>query len=161
MNKLDALRAAIATANPDLARDPDRLLVWADKGRIVSRRTAGLGYEWRYRANLLVEAFTASPDEIMVPLLIWLRDAQPELLLNFDRGDQAIVFEAHILDLTSWDVLVQFELTEAVTLVPREGGGWDTVHMPEPSADDLGLGEEPLAPLTEVWLGDRRLIPPE
>jgi hypothetical protein len=160
VNKLDACRAAIVAGNPDLERDPDRLAIWADKGRVVSRRTAAFGYEWRYRVNLLFEAFTASPDAIMIPLLVWLRDAQPDLLQNFTTGDDAVKFEAHILDLTSWDVLVQFELTEAVTLTPREGGGFDAVHPPEPSADDQLLGEPPAVPLGAIWLGDQQLVPP-
>ena len=159
MEKLHALRAAIAAANPDLARDPDRLLIWADKGRIATRRTAALGYEWRYRANILIEAFTESPDAIAVPLLLWLRDAQPDLVESFSRGDEAAKFEAHILDTTSWDLKFELELSEAVIIAPRDGGGWDVTHLPEPSADDILLDGAAAAPLGEIWLGGMQLLP--
>lgn len=160
MNKLEACRAAIVAANPDFARNPDRLLIWADKGRVATRRTTGLGYEWRYRANLLCEALTASPDAILVPLLLWLRDAQPEMLLAFDKGDEAVKFEAHILDLKSWDLKLEFELSEAVVLAPRQSGGWDVTHLAEPSADDSFITGEASVPLGEIWLGGERLLPP-
>jgi hypothetical protein len=159
VNKLDACRAAIVAANPSFAQDPDRLMIWADKGKVVTRLTGSLGYEWRYRANILLEGLTASPDAIMVPLLLWLREAQPDLLLNFQRGDDAVRFEAHILDATSWDVKIDFDLSEAVTLAPREGGGWDITHLPEPPIGDMLLEGAGTVPLGEIWLGAERIIP--
>jgi P2 phage tail completion protein R (GpR) len=157
MDKLTSCRAAIVADNPEFARNPDRLLIWADKGTIATRRTAQLGYEWRYRANILCEALTGSPDTVMVPLLLWLRDAQPDLLLNFERGNEAVKFEAHILDETSWDVKIEFDLTEAIVLTPKAGGGWDITHLPEPSPVDQPLDGAGFAPLGEIWLGDQLL----
>ncbi|MDQ0250969.1 hypothetical protein J2W22_003033 [Sphingomonas kyeonggiensis] len=159
MNKLDACRAAIVAANSELAQNPDRLMIWADKGRVVTRLTTALGYEWRYRANILLEGLTSSPDAIMVPVLLWLREAQADLLLNFQRGDEAVKFEAHILDANSWDLKVEFELSEAVTLTPRDGGGWDVTHLPEPPIGDMLLEGAGATPLREIWLGGEQLIP--
>jgi hypothetical protein len=158
MDKLTACRAAIVAANPEFARSPDRLLIWADKGTIATRRTAQLGYEWRYRVNILCEALTGSPDDIMVPLLLWLRDAQPDLLLAFDRGNEAVKFEAHILDETSWDVKIELELTEAVVLSPKQGGGWQATHLPEPSPDDVPIEGAGSATLGQIWLDDQLLV---
>lgn len=158
MDKLTSCRAAIVAENPEFERNPDRLLIWADKGTIATRRTAQLGYEWRYRVNILCEALTGSPDAIMVPLLLWLRNAQPDLLLNFERGNEAVKFEAHILDESSWDVKIEFDLTEAVVLAPKVGGGWDITHLPEPSPDEQLLDGAGSAQLGELWLADDRVL---
>lgn len=160
MNKLEAVREAIVAANPDLATNPDRFKIWADKGRLVSRRTSGLGFEWRFRANLLFEGLAGSPDDIAVPLLLWLRSAQPELLLNFEKGDQAIVFEAHILNAHSWDLLIQFDLSEGVTVTPKEDGGWNMVHLGEPPVEDPVLPGAAGATLAQIWAAGEQLLPP-
>ncbi len=161
MDKPDLLRAYLGASIPEFLTDPDRMAVFVDKGRLVSRRSASLSYEYRYELTLWLEAFTRGPDAVMVPLLLWLRTHQPELLLRFEREDDAIVFAADILDQGSWNILIRFELTEAVTLVARgDGSGWDVTHLPEPSADDLLLdGANIDVPLAEIWMDGARLVP--
>lgn len=147
MIKPASLRAALVGACPELARDPARLQVFVDRGRLVSRRTPNLGFEYRYTMRLFFEAFTGSPDDLMVPIVLWLREHQPDLFLRFDQ-DEAVQFSADILDDQSWDVAVTFELTEAVRVKPRPCGGWEVIHLTEPSPDDVLLagasGEVPL-----------------
>jgi len=160
LEKLKSLIAAISAANPEFARDPARLESFVDKGRVVSRRTATLGFEYRYRCSLFVEDHARSVDAIMVPLLIWLRTNQPELFLNFDREDQAIQFTADILDNGNLDLFINFELTEAVSVVPNGDGRWQVTHLPEPDIDDLLLeGAVEGINLAQLWLGDDKLLP--
>ncbi|MES2339594.1 MAG: phage tail protein [Pseudomonadota bacterium] len=161
MKKIDALRAAIVAANPQLAGDPDRLKLFVDAGRLVSRRSRALGYEWRYTARLFFEAFTGSADAIVVPLLLWLREHQPGLLLNFAKEDDAIQFAADILDDSSADIAVTFELTEAVALVARgDGSGWDVTHLPEPSPDDQLLDPALVdVHVAQIFLDGRQIVP--
>lgn len=161
MIKPGLLRTALEAALPEFLTDRDRLSIFVDRGRMVSRRTPGLAFEYRYGVRLFFEAFTGPPDAIMVPLLLWVRTHQPDLMLRFEREDQAITFAADILDQSSWDILISFELTEAVTLVARgDGSGWDVTHLPEPSPDDPSItGVEPPPPLSNIWLGDRLLLP--
>lgn len=161
MIKPGQLRTALEAALPEFVSEPDRLAIYVDNGRVVSRRKPGLSYEYRYELRLFFEAFTRGPDAIMVPLLLWIRDYQPDLMLRYEREDQAIVFAADILDQSTWDIAVRFELTEAVMLVARpNGSGWDVTHLPEPSPDDPSItGIEPPPPLGTIWLGDRVLLP--
>lgn len=133
MKKIASLRAALVVALPEFATDPDRLVIFVDKGRLVSRLTAGLGYEWRFTVRLEFHDFTRSPDEIAVPLLLWLRRYQPERLLDFAREDNALGFAADIIDATSWDIAFAFELTEAIAVTALPTGGWDIVAIPEPA----------------------------
>lgn len=159
MNKIDSLRTALEAALPELRQDRDRLAVFVDKGRVVSRLKPGLGYEYRYEVTLWLEAFKRGADAIMVPLLLWLREHQPDLLLDFAREDSAITFQADIVDETSVDLLIRLPLTEAVTLVARgDGSGWDVTHLPEPSPFDPALGIDPPARLQQIWLDGELLV---
>lgn len=159
MIKPNALRAALVAALPEFQTDADRLAIFVDKGRLISRLTPGLGYEYRYRLRIFVEAFTGSPDAIMVPLLLWLRLNQPDLFLRFGREDDTLIFEADILDQSSWDIAISFELTEAVQLIARpDGSGWDITHLPEPQPDDVSLTEG-ITLLDTIWWRDKRILP--
>ncbi len=159
MIKPESLRTALVAALPEFQTDGDRLSIFVDKGRVVSRLTPGLGYEYRYRLRLFVEAFTGAPDTIMVPLLLWLRVNQPELFLRFGRDDDTLIFEADILDQGSWDIAISFDLTEAVQLVARpDASGWDITYLPEPQPDDVPIGET-LTLLDTIWWRDERILP--
>ena len=152
MQKPASLRAVLTAALPEYQRDPKNLVVFVDKGRLVSRGTAALGYEWRYTIRLEFHDCTSGPDQIAIPLLLWLREHQPERLLEFEREDNALGFAADILDDKSWDVAFAFELSEAVSVTPA-AGGWQIVHHPEPVLEDsrpIGDG----ASLHDIWLGD-------
>lgn len=168
MDKIDSLRAALVAPHPELAQNPDRLKVFVDQGRIVSRRTASLAYQYRYTVRLFLEGFTRNADQIMVPLLLWLRTNQPDLLLRYEKEDEAIRFAADILDDGSADIAITFDLHESVVLRAREdGSGWDVTHLPEPSPDDPPLIPElmdpagVITPLQSLFFGGVRILPRE
>jgi len=157
MQKLASLRAAIVAALPELAVDPDRLLCTATKGKIASRGTTSLGYEYRYTASLWLLDFSAESAVLMSAILLWARDNQRDLLEG-DRALQAIAFEAEVLDDKTIDLNVQLELTDAVALAPRAGGGHALTFLPEPPRAGFELLSD--APLGEIWFGGTRLFPP-
>ena len=136
MIKPESLRGALVAAVPHLRRNPDRLLIFADEGSVAATFAPGLSFEWRYTLNLIVTDFAGHPDAIMVPLLAWVRDNQPELLANPARqGD--IAFEADIIDNDKLDLSIKIPLTERVGVKPRAGGGHDVVHYPEPQLETV------------------------
>ena len=160
MKKPASLRAALVAALPEYQRDPDKLVLFIDKGRLVSRASPGLGYEWRYTIRLEFHDCTSSPDAIAVPLLLWLREHQPERLLDFAREDSALGFAADIVDETTWDLAWTFELSEAVALTPIGAAGWTVTHLPEPRLDDATMVDDALPADTlvgDIWLGDQLL----
>ena len=153
MLKPGSLRAAIAAAVPLFVADPDRLKVWVDDGRIVARRTKALGFEYRYQLQVYAEAVTIGPDELLVPILFWLRKNQPDLLLRFQDDAAAIRFAADILDANSWNIAVTLDLSEAMSVTPKaDGTGFDVAALPEPSPDDPPLDgalvDQPLVALS-------------
>lgn len=134
MFKPDSLRAHLVAAIPELARDPDKLLVFIDDGSIVSRLAPGLSFEYRYQLQLVLTDFAAHPDSVMVPLLTWLRVQQPELLANHANAER-IGFQADILAHDKVDLAITLPLTERVGVHARPEGGHDVQHYPEPQLE--------------------------
>lgn len=146
MIKIDSLRAALEQALPELRSDPDKLVIFVDRGRIVSRLSPGLAFEYRYEATLWLPGLTGGSDRVMLPLLLWLRLHQPDIFQRFDRDDTAIVFAADIVDATTADVMIKFELTEGVIATARgDGSGWDIDRTDDPALTEDALAEAILA----------------
>lgn len=135
MYKPASLRTFLTAANAELARDPDRLLVFIDEGSLRATYAPGLSFEYGYTLNLVFTDYAGHPDAIMVPLLIWLRQHQPELLANPDNRDK-LQFEADILANDAVDLSIKIPLTERVGVHPRNPGpGHDIEHYPEPQLE--------------------------
>lgn len=133
MIKPDSLRAALTLAMPELHRSPERLLVFIDEGSIAASFAPGFSFEWRYTLNLIFTDFAGDPDAVIVPLLLWLRINQSELLANPDRFGE-IKFEADVLANDKLDLSIKIPLTERVGVHPV-AGGLTTLHYPEPPND--------------------------
>lgn len=109
MKKLHLLRAHLINAVPALANDPDRLLTFVEEGSIEFRRGPNLTHEYQFTAQLVLTDFSADLDTIIVPLLKWLSEYQPDA-----DPTEAIRFEAEILSHNAVDVALQVKLTERV-----------------------------------------------
>lgn len=162
MQKPDSLRAAITAADPELGRDPDRLLMWVEKGRIRAPMTESRDFAYEFTLHLVVVNFEGHPSILFLAINDWLRVNQPDLLAagagaGAGRG---YGFDADIMDNRKIDLEIQLELTEQVVLHPREGGGWNLEHLAEPVLfpDDLPLSEPP-ALLRQIWWKDELLVP--
>ena len=135
MLKLADLRAHLTAAVPELARDPERLIVMAGAGRIIKTGTLALSFEYAYTARLFVLDYAGHADAIIVPLLAWLNRNQPEAFDNPDLREKALRFEAEHLTTSTIDLSIEIDLTERV-LVRSEPNGPPgqlvAIHVPEP-----------------------------
>lgn len=159
MNKPDSLRAALTAVLPELARDPDRLRIWIDKGRIRCPMTASRAFSYEYTLSLLLVDFTGHPALVFLTINDWLRINQPDLA-QVDK-DGGYTFEAEVIDAKTIDLAIDLTLTERAVVTPRAGGGWQIDHPAEPDpllTDDLPLSDPP-APLSNVWAGDVQIAP--
>lgn len=161
MLKPDSLRAALTAAivGADgarlLERDPDKLAIFIDKGRIAARprnpETNALGFEWRYRLVALLTDFTGDVDAVAFAVIMWIAENQRELLEDFAAGSEAVKFEADVIDSSTIDLQLELELTEAVAATPIEGG-YSLEHRAEPYATP------PFEDLTEAWPFNRLVV---
>jgi hypothetical protein len=162
MLKPDSLRAALTGGLRDssgakiLERDPDKLAIFIDQGRIAARGAGSFGFEWRYRLNAVLTDFPADMvDGVALIVTLWLAENQPEVLLNHQAGNEAVKFEADIIDASTIDLSLELELNEAVDARARaDGSGYDVTHRPEPNPtppfDDVPDG----TPLRRFYIAD-------
>lgn len=132
MNKPNSLRAHLLDAVPELAKNPDRLLVFIDNGTIRSTAAPGLSFEYSYSLNVILTDYAGHPDAVAIPLLAWLLVNQPELLTNLEKGKNAIQFEADVLDNSKVDLSIKLPLTERVIVKKQPDGNLQVSHPNEP-----------------------------
>lgn len=153
--KHNALREAIVQALPELGRDPERLSMWIEKGRIRSPMTESRNFQWEHTLNITVLDFTGHPSVLFLTINDWLRVNQPELLQP-DRSS-GYNFEVDVVDDATVDLHVWFDLDERV-IVSRNDDGTDAIRHDVEDAnllpdDDLG------APLKRLLMNDGLILP--
>lgn len=134
MLKPGSLRAHLTAALPELARDPEKLIVLARAGSVISTGTASLSFEYAYTLQAIVLDYAGHADAVVVPLLAWVKRHQPELLDNPEKRAKAIRFDVDYLTPQTIDLSIEIDITERVLVRPREGtpGGLNAIHVPEP-----------------------------
>lgn len=135
MLKPELLRKFISAAVPYLRENPDSLIVYTTKGRIVTTGQFSPSFEYRYVLEVLAMDYPGSLDSLSIPIIAWARMYQPDLLLNPDRQQNGITYEADLLSNTTMDVLFKIQVDEA-TIVHHENGNTTVKHradaMPSP-----------------------------
>ena len=130
MNKLKSLRDYLLANIPTLAQNPERLLVFADKGKVISN-SLSLSFEYDYTVNLIVTDFAGDANIVMVSVLAWYKQNQQDKVFPC-----SIDFEAEILDHQSVDLSLKLPLSERVIVtVDTEGNITDMHHCAEPVID--------------------------
>jgi hypothetical protein len=66
MIKPASFRDAIVAAVPSLKDNPDKLLVFIDKGQIVATGAPSLSFEYRFTLNVILLDFPGDEDAVMV-----------------------------------------------------------------------------------------------
>lgn len=131
MLKPAQLRKALSDAVPVLQTSPDTLRMFVDNGRIVSTLASSLSFEYQYQVELLVTDFAQDSDLIMVPVLAWLRENQPDIMATPEKQQTGFKFKADMLNDGSCDIAVYLQLTERV-IVKQIDAGLHVEHFPEP-----------------------------
>jgi len=119
VKKADDLKALLLRSVRALADNPENLTLFVDRGSIACR-AGSLSFEYRYTLNIVVQDFAGSVDALIVPILGWIADHQPELLQRADS--QPFSFESELLDGDLSDISIDIALTERVQITPGIGG---------------------------------------
>lgn len=142
MRKPAELREYLTRCNAFLQANPDRLQVFVENGRIVSSGSRNLSHEYRYSLTLIVTDYTDSEDELMLPILAWLRVNQPELFENPSQRETAFQFEVELLNNDAADIEIKLALTERVSVKPGPDGKMVAEHVGEPAHPDIPAEDE-------------------
>ncbi|AKG08086.1 tail protein [Moraxella bovoculi] len=166
MKKPNQLRAHLLNGLPELAQNPDRLLVFIDEGRMVNTMANGLSFEYRYTLNIIITDFAEDLASVAILLFAWIRQHQSELMTNLDKATDGVKFVADILDNRKVDLSITLPITERV-IVKETDGKAVISYPPEPTYtrpemaktvqlidanDGVVLGEFPTGMPEEKWL---------
>lgn len=159
MKKPESLRAYLIDCVAQLKKHPAMLQVFIEQGKIACKQQAGLTFRWDYTLTLALQEYSGDADAVMVPLLAWCRTNQ------IDMPDDAINFEAEIIDHQRYDMIIRVPLSEATLVRTDDDGNYQTEHIPEPVpeenmlpapdlfkqlyADNQGRGPDLLTPVDE------------
>lgn len=160
MRKLNSLRDHFTAALPELARNPDALIIYSDGGTIAARDGANLGFEMRYKATITFLDCRYAPAQLFLPLVIWLRTHQCDILQNHQTGTEGIRFRVDPIDNSAVDIEISLSLTEALDVLPDGAGGYTTAFRPEPPRLDQDALTDPLVLVRQIW-GQTASLPPE
>ena len=92
-----------------------------DSGQLVATSAASLSWEYRYTLNVVITDFTGDQNLLMAPVLLWLRDNQPDALQNSEARERLFSFEVDILANDRCDISMDLKLTERVIATIEDG----------------------------------------
>lgn len=146
MKKAELLRDALTASNQWCKANPEQFTVWVEKGHIEIQASGESSFMYLYPIQVLAMDFPGQLDDLMLPLLAWVWENQPDLLLNPD-SNKKIEFDADIASDDTADILLKVPVWERVMVTiengkpvaqhlaeakPRFGGGdWQMVFDPE------------------------------
>ena len=127
MRKLTHLRDHLLASVPELKRDPAKLLTFIEDGNIEFWEGPNLSHMYTMPIRLIITDFGGDVDDIMVPILSWLKVREPGL----DPAN-TISFEAELLNNSCFDLSITLNITEHV-IVKAVDGALDIEHvLPDP-----------------------------
>ncbi len=126
MKKPAQLREYLLQCIPAIQKNPEQLQIFIDAGNLQTRLQTSLHFEYQYTLDVIITDLAIHADNVMVPLLAWVKHAQPEL------SDDAIRFEADIVDHDKVDLNIKIPLTERVIVTQNAEGNYTTAHPDEP-----------------------------
>ena len=137
MLKPDSLRKALTDAVPVLRTNPDMLRLFIDNGKISSTLAASLSFEKQYTLNVVVTDFTGDFDLLLVPVLAWLREQQPDIMTTEEGRKKGFTWYADINNDSSFDISMSLLLTER-TVVKAVDNALHVENIPEPEPPEPG-----------------------
>lgn len=129
MNKPNSLRSALVAALAQLAAAPDQISVFINDGTIAATGTRTPSFEYRYECEILIRDFIGSADDVMIAVIEWVRENQPDLVTNPDERREGMTFIADILSNNAVDLAIKLKLTESVVVGTDEQGRRTVAHV--------------------------------
>ncbi|PHM73712.1 phage tail protein [Xenorhabdus kozodoii] len=132
MNKPRLLRERLTAKIPYLRDNPEYLHLFVEDGAVLATLAPSLSYEYEYTLNLIVESFPGDQNVLMVVVVHWLREHQPDIFANPDNRRSGFTFDVNILNDTTADISLDLKLTERVQVTTQDGASTVTA-IPEPT----------------------------
>lgn len=123
MKKLIDLRAHLLASVPGLKPNPDKLITFIEDGNIEFWEGDNLSHMYVMPIRLIVLDYAGDVDDIVIPILTWLKLREPGL-----NPTDTISFEAEMLNNNSFDLSISLNITERVIVKTTDSGN-DVEHV--------------------------------
>lgn len=110
MNKPQSLRHALNKAVPYVRNNPDKLHLFVDNGSLVATGASSMSWEYRYTLNVVIEDFSGDQNLLMAPVLLWLRDNQPDAINKLTINGE-VLYEVDLINMV--EIVDGVDLMEA------------------------------------------------
>lgn len=131
MQKYKSLRKALLNAVPQLRNNPEMLRFFADSGATASRLAHSLSFEKCYVLNMVVSGFIGDLDLLFLPIQVWLREHQPDIMTSAKGRESGFTWRADINSDDSVNLQISLRLSERM-LVNEIDGTLHISYAPEP-----------------------------
>ncbi|WP_297200173.1 phage tail protein [uncultured Pluralibacter sp.] len=131
MLKPNSLRETLLKMLPELAAGPDKLTLTVSRGVAIATLAASLSYEKQYPLVVRVLGFTGDINSLLVPVIAWLRDNQPDIMTGAEGQKSGLSWEAESADGGGQNITLTLLLTER-TQVTESNGALRADDLPEP-----------------------------
>lgn len=132
MNKPQSLFNALITGVPYLRDHWDKMHLSVSNGSLVSTGAQSMSWEYRYTLNIAIEGYDDEPHLLMVPVMLWLNDNQPDAINNPTLREKLFTFDINTDDEGVGHVHFNLQLTERVIVEDQIGSSTANV-LPEPT----------------------------
>ena len=131
MLKPASLKNAIFKSVPLLRDNPDMLHMFVDGGTINATLATSLSFENRYTLDIVVTDYTGDINLLIVPVNVWLREHQPDIMTTEEGKKRGFTYVADINSDDSKDVRMSLLLTER-TIVKEVDRRLNVTPLDEP-----------------------------
>lgn len=121
MVKAELLRTVLASSVPNLDTNPDKFELFIDEGKVIGTGSHSASFEYQYTLNIIIKDFAQSIDVLIVPIMEFIRQNQPELVDNPERRKDGFQFIADLNNHDSTDISIFLKLTERVIVREQQG----------------------------------------
>lgn len=135
MKKPNQLRKVLEQSDPFFIKNPDKLQLWIEDGKIVRTGTENLSFYYQYSLNIVVTDYPDNIAKLTVPILSYLQINQPELF-NPSLRESAVKFTPDFNNNHTADIHFEISpITERVLVTDKKDGSVLIDYLPEPVWD--------------------------
>lgn len=145
MWKPQSLRTALDAFLLSVSLSADQLTLSVDKGQVVATAARSASFEYRYTLVATVRDFPGDPDFLMLALVVWMRQHQPDILLAHAQLKELFAFTLTPVADGLNHIEARLPLTEPV--VTELVGNQLSIRPPKPA----------LTERWEFWLKDDKI----
>lgn len=146
MKKPNQLRKVLEQSDPFFIKNPDKLQLWIEDGKVIRTGTENLSFYYQYSLNIVVTDYPDNIAKLTVPILSYLQINQPELFQNAQLRESAVKFTPDFNNNHTADIHFEIgPITERVLVTDKKDDSVLIDYLPEPVWDKEQV---------RVYLGD-------